>query len=101
MLRKVFVLLVMAVLTALVFNQTTFGASSETNQSQTIDAKININTASVKTLTGLPGIGTKTANNIVDYREQKSLFKTPEDLLKVKGIGKKTLKKIENLISFR
>lgn len=60
--------------------------------------KVDVNAADVKELRSLPGIGKKTAENIIAYRKASGPFKTPEDLLKVKGIGKKTLKKIENLI---
>ena len=39
----------------------------------------------------LPGIGTKTAQAISEYRKQQGLFKTVSDLTKVRGIGEKTL----------
>src|SRR5438876_9498409 len=51
------------------------------------DAKININTASVKELMGLSGIGHKVAERIVEYRDAHGLFKKPEDLQKVEGVG--------------
>lgn len=51
--------------------------------------KININTASEKELTQLEGIGPAKAAEIVKYREAKGSFETPEELMKVKGIGKK------------
>lgn len=50
--------------------------------------KVNINTASVEELTQLKRIGTKYAERIVEYRE-KEPFKSPEDIMKVKGIGQK------------
>ncbi len=52
--------------------------------------KININTASEKELTQLDGVGTAKAAEIVKYREANGPFETPEDLMKVKGIGNKT-----------
>jgi competence ComEA-like helix-hairpin-helix protein len=52
------------------------------------DAKININTAGVKELTTLGGIGHKVAERIVEYREAHGPFKKPEDLKKVEGVGK-------------
>lgn len=47
---------------------------------------ININTASKEELVLLEGIGEKTAEKIIDFREQ-SLFITKEDIKKVSGIG--------------
>ena len=55
---------------------------------------VNINTADAKTIAdALSGIGLKKAEAIVKYRTEKGLFKTPEDLTNVKGIGQKTLDK--------
>lgn len=51
--------------------------------------KVNINTAKADELATLPGVGTRTAAEIVTYREKNGLFKNPEDLKKVKGIGEK------------
>lgn len=63
-------------------------------------ATLNINTATATEIEKLPGIGKKSAAAIVAYRTEKGKFKTPKDLLKVKGVGEKTLEKIKNLISF-
>ena len=52
------------------------------------EAKVNINTAGVKELTTLSGIGPKVAERIVAYREAHGPFKKPEDLRKVEGVGK-------------
>lgn len=57
-------------------------------------APVNINTADAKTLSdALTGIGLKKAEAIVKYRTEKGLFKTPEDLVNVPGIGEKTVEK--------
>jgi competence protein ComEA len=57
-------------------------------------AQVDINRADAKTLEReLVGIGPKTAQAIVDYRTKHGPFKSAEDLLKVKGVGKKTLEK--------
>jgi competence protein ComEA len=58
-------------------------------------AKVNINTATVKELEALPGVGTVKAEAIVKHREEKGKFKTIEELTGVKGIGPKLLKKLE------
>ncbi len=47
-----------------------------------------LNTASVSLLKNIAGITSKTAENIVKYRE-KTRFKSRNDLLKVSGIGEK------------
>jgi competence protein ComEA len=52
--------------------------------------KININTAPVEQLMQLDRVGAKYADRIVQYRETVGPFKAPEDIMKVKGIGKKT-----------
>jgi competence protein ComEA len=52
--------------------------------------KININTASADELLQLKGIGEKKAASIIEFREKQGPFKSPEDLLKVPGIGMKT-----------
>jgi competence protein ComEA len=56
---------------------------------------ININTADKTMLTELPGVGPATADAILNYRKANGSFKTANDLLNVKGIGEKTLKKMK------
>lgn len=53
--------------------------------------KVNINTATRDQLMTLSGIGASYADRIVEYREKNGPFQAPGDLLKVKGIGEKTL----------
>jgi competence protein ComEA len=62
---------------------------------------ININTANLESLSGLPGIGPELAQRVVDYRSKNGSFKTIEDLKKVKGIGEKIYEKIAPLISVK
>jgi competence protein ComEA len=52
--------------------------------------KVNINTASVKELQKLDGIGRGVAQRIVEYREVNGPFKRGEDLRKVEGVGAAT-----------
>ncbi|WP_251440188.1 helix-hairpin-helix domain-containing protein [Veillonella intestinalis] len=56
--------------------------------------KININTANEQELVKLSGVGPGTAKKIIAYREQSGLFKSIEDIKKVKGIGEATFKKL-------
>ena len=61
-------------------------------------ANVNINTATLKELSHLKGIGKTKAMAIIAYRK-KHPFTKVEDILKVKGIGKKTFEKIKGEIS--
>ncbi len=61
--------------------------------------KININQADAKALTTLKGIGKDRAVKIIEYREKNGPFKKIEDLMKVKGIGKKIFEKNKHLLS--
>ena len=57
-------------------------------------ASVDINTADANTLsTELIGIGAAKAEAIVAYREANGPFKRLEELVKVKGVGEKTLEK--------
>ncbi len=53
---------------------------------------VNVNTADVATIAKeLDGIGRAKAQAIVDYRQKNGPYRSPEDLLKVEGIGQKVL----------
>ncbi len=61
--------------------------------------KVNINTATVKELKSLKGIGKKKAKSIVKYREEFGSFASIDDLKGVKGIGDKVFNKIRDHIA--
>ena len=61
--------------------------------------RISINSATAEELITLPGIGPKTAERIIRYREENGLFQSIDDLVRVKGIGEKKLDKIRDLIA--
>ena len=57
---------------------------------------VNINSADAQTIAdSLDGIGLKKAEAIIEYRTKNGAFKSAEDLVKVVGIGEKTLEKIK------
>jgi len=62
-------------------------------------AKINLNTADQKALEALPEIGPKAASDIIEYRTCHGPFSQVEDIMNVKGIGRKTFEKIKDLIT--
>ena len=59
---------------------------------------VNINTAGVEELSALKGIGTSTAQKIVEYRKMHK-FSSIEDIMKVKGIGQKKFDSIKKELS--
>jgi competence protein ComEA len=61
--------------------------SGDTAAAAPASGHVNINTASVKELMTLDGVGRKVAEKIVEYREAHGPFKRPEDLRKVEGFG--------------
>ena len=60
---------------------------------------IDINTATVKDLGALPGIGDVKARAIVDYRAQNGPFQRVDELLNVPGIGPVTYEAIRGLVT--
>ena len=83
-------------------NQISDEAILKNNQeiiSSTDSDKISINKASLEELITLPGIGEKTAQKIIEYRETYGSFWTIEDLKNVKGIGDKKFEKLKDYIS--
>ena len=61
---------------------------------------VNINTADAATIAqSLQGIGPVKAQAIVDYRKQNGLFKTPDDIMKVTGIGQATFELLKSYLS--
>ena len=61
-------------------------------------ATINLNSATVEQLEALPGIGPKTAQLIVEYRQKSGGFKKVEELMNVKGIGEKSFLKLKPML---
>lgn len=57
--------------------------------------KVDLSSASAEIIETLPGVGPKLAREIVRYREERGPFRKVEDLLEIKGMGPKKLRRIE------
>ena len=58
---------------------------------------VNINTATLRELCALPGIGETLGQRILDYRALNGSFDRPEELMNVDGIG---AGKLESILDF-
>ena len=58
--------------------------------------RVNLNRADKQTLMSVKGIGEKLAGRIIEYREQQSGFKDPEELKNIKGINLYRYEKIKD-----
>ncbi len=61
---------------------------------------VNINSATATELSYLPGVGQSKAEAIVKYRANRQ-FKRVEDLMRVKGIGRKSFKKMRPYLTVK
>jgi competence protein ComEA len=64
----------------------------------TTDGKVILNLATEDELRRLPGIGPTRARGIVDLRKRLGKIRRPEDLMRVKGIGRRLLARIRPLM---
>jgi competence protein ComEA len=60
---------------------------------------VNINTAGQSELSRLPGIGPSKAAAIIAYRERGRRFRRIEDLLRVRGIGRATFRRLRPMLT--
>ena len=60
---------------------------------------VNINTGPVAELEKLPGVGQKTAQAIVEHREQHGAFRRVEHLMLVQGVSESRFVEIRPLIT--
>jgi competence protein ComEA len=72
----------------------TNASARSTSAKRQLVGTLNINKASAKELTLLPGVGPKKAQAIVRWREKNRRFLRVVDLRRVKGFGAKSVKKL-------
>jgi uncharacterized protein len=62
---------------------------------------VDINSASLSLLSYVAGVSAKVAQNIIAFREENGPFETKEQLLKVKGLGKKAYEQAVGFIRIK
>jgi len=62
---------------------------------------VNLNTATLKELDTLPGIGKKKAEAILRDRKETGFFRSVDELRRIKGFGKGMIAKLEGLVETR
>ncbi len=77
---------------------TTPPAAVEHVKRATVDDPVTLNTATLDDLERLPGIGPKRAAAILELRQKLGRFRQVEDLMRVKGVGRATLKKLRPIV---
>jgi competence protein ComEA len=75
------------------------GRARQTRVKEASTAIVNINTATSAQLQTLPGVGEKTAERILEYRQKNGSFKKIEELMNVKGIGEKSFLKMKDRLT--
>jgi len=93
--RIVTALVFVVALSALVFTAPTRAAAPAKAAPAATDAKpVDLNTATSAQLEAIPGIGKSLAERILAFREKNGAYASLDDLLKVQGIGEKSLEKL-------
>jgi len=93
--RIVPVLAVVAALTVVAWAAPSRATAPAPVRAAAQDARpVDINTASSADLEAVPGIGKSLAQRILAFREKNGAFGSVDDLLKVQGIGEKSLEKL-------
>ncbi len=91
--------LVLTVLSAVPCLAAPAGAAPPPDASKPSVQPVDVNTAGEDALVAVPGIGPALAKRIIEFRQQNGPFTRIEDLLKVRGIGEKTLQKMKPFLT--
>ncbi|MBL4697269.1 MAG: helix-hairpin-helix domain-containing protein [Phycisphaerales bacterium] len=75
-----------------------YTARSIDQGSLSVVRRIDINSADVAMLDLLPGIGPALASRILKDREENGVYRTIDELKRVRGIGPKTVEKLRSLV---
>jgi competence protein ComEA len=74
------------------------GAASAPAGGSSPSAPVDLNSATLEQLEGLPGIGPVTAQKILDYRQQHGAFHSVDELQGVPGIGPAHMAQLKGLV---
>lgn len=74
-------------------------ASATTEQATPAPDLVDINRAGPAELDTLPGVGPRTAESIIEYREENGSFTRLEELMNVRGIGERTFLRLRPLVT--
>ena len=77
------------------------GESGGTGGAGSAPGPLDLNSATLADLEGLPGVGPVTAQAILAWREEHGRFTAVEELQEISGIGPKTFQKLSPLVQVR
>ena len=63
--------------------------------------KVNLNTATADELMVLKYVGEALSQRIVEYREEHGAFESPEDIMKVRGVGQRIYEANKDIITVK
>ncbi len=95
--KNIFTLTMLAL--ALAFGSVAAYAVPSDTKAASVQAPVNLNQANAQELIALKGIGPKTAERIIAYRQEHGPFKTADQLVMVKGIGNAKFAKIKDQVT--